>query len=121
MTIFHKKTMAIVASALLTLALAPAAMAQSPQSGQDGYIQQGPSILDETDNGNTAPAADEGAGNDAALVGDSGPAPADDTQEAGASQLPFTGADLGLVGLAGASLLLLGFGMRHLTRTTDPV
>ena len=115
--------MAIVASVLLTLALvAPAALAQS--SSQEGYVQQGPSILDETDNGNgtdTAPGVDDGAGNDAALVGDSGTAPTDDTQEAGTSQLPFTGSDLGLVGLAGASLLLLGFGMRRLTRTPDTV
>jgi len=124
MTYLHRKTMAIAASALLTLALlAPAALAQS--SSQDGYIQEGPSILDETgnDNGDVAPGAENGAGNDdeAALVGDSGATPVDDTQEASASQLPFTGADLGLVGLAGASLMLLGFGMRRLTRTPDAV
>jgi len=113
MTILRKKTMAIFASFVLALALAaPAAMAQSSQKG---YIQEGPSVLDEADNGN---GGDESGNDDAAGGGGSGSEPTSG-QEAAVSQLPFTGADIGLLGAAGASLVLLGFGMRRLTRTPE--
>lgn len=115
MTILRKKTMAIFASFVLALALAaPAAMAQSSQKG---YIQEGPSVLDEADNGNGGD--DSGDKGDVAAGGGSGGSGPVDTQEAATSQLPFTGADLGLMAAAGGSLVLLGFGMRRLTRTPD--
>lgn len=98
-----RKTFGIVSAVLLlTLALAsPAALAQS---GQDGYVSPGPDVIDDTDD--SGPASDPATASDTNDTNDSG------TQ----SELPFTGLDLGLVGVAGASLLVLGFGMRRLTR-----
>jgi len=100
-----KKMLAGMATIIMTFALmAPAAMAQS---SQDGYIQEGPSVLDRTE-------------------GDGGEPPADTEPQANTSQsggssdeLPFTGLDLGLVAVAGFSLMLLGVGMRRLTRAPD--
>lgn len=86
------KTLPLLLILLLSLALAaPAAFAQS---GQGGYIQEGPSIVDRTSN-DRDPGAEESA------------------------ELPFTGLDLGLLGLAGASLLVMGAGMRRMTRAHD--
>ncbi len=105
-----KKAISALAALTLVLALmAPSAMAQS---SQDGYIEEGPSVLDRT----------EGDGGDTPAD-----APADtpaDTSDAGepapsSEELPFTGLDLGLVAVAGASLMLLGVGMRRLTRAPD--
>ena len=73
---------------ILTLALALPAMAQGPS--QDGYIQEGPSIVDRT--------ADSGE------RGDSG------------GSLPFTGMDLILAAALGLGLFGVGVGMRQLTR-----
>ena len=80
---------------VLSLSLALAAPAAFAQSGQGGYIEEGPSIVDRT----------------------GGDPPGDD----GSGELPFTGLDLGLLGVAGASLLLVGFGMRRMTRAHDSV
>jgi len=101
-----KTIMAVLATLLMTLAVAPAGFAQS---GGDGYIQQGPSVIDQTDSG-TDPSARDGmpsSGNDPS---------ADAADNADGGELPFTGLDLGLVALAGASLMVLGVGMRRLTR-----
>lgn len=86
------KTLPILLIVLLSLALAaPAAFAQS---GEGGYIQEGPSIVDRT-SGDRDPGSEDSA------------------------ELPFTGLDLGLLGAAGASLLLMGVGMRRMTRAHD--
>ena len=96
----RKTILAVMLTAVLTLALtAPAAFAQS---SQDGYIQEGPSVVDRTGGGPDSP------------VSESGTSPSGD-------ELPFTGLDLGLVAVAGASLMLLGFGMRRLTRSPGSV
>ena len=85
---------------VLLLSLALAAPAAFAQSSQDGYIQEGPSIVDRTSsNGDN---------------GDNG-----DTAAQPSAELPFTGLDLGLLGVAGASLLLMGAGMRRMTRAHD--
>ena len=94
-----KTMMAVMAALLLTLALASAAFAQS---SQDGYIQEGPSVVDQT------------SGN-----GDNPPGNPPNNDNASGGELPFTGLDLGLVAVAGASLMLLGVGMRRLTRAPD--
>ena len=94
------KTLPVLLVLLLSLALAaPAAFAQS---SQDGYIQEGPSIVDRTSNNGDN--GDEG-----------------DTGAQTSAELPFTGLDLGLLGVAGASLLLMGAGMRRMTRAHDSV
>ena len=90
---------AVAAAVLMTLAIAsPAAFAQS---SQDAYIQEGPSVVDRTDANDDS---GSGNGNDSASSG----------------SLPFTGVDLGLMGVAGGSLLLIGLGMRRLTRSAPP-
>ena len=87
------KSLPILLVLMLTLAFAaPAAFAQS---SQDGYIQSGPSIVDRT-------------GNDAD-ISDTSPS----------AELPFTGLDLGFIGAAGLTLLLMGAGMRRMTRAHD--
>jgi len=98
----NKKTItALLATLILTLALAaPAAFAQS---SLDGYIPEGPSVVDQT----------SGNGDD---PGDSG-----DPAATASDELPFTGLDLGLVAVAGASLMVLGVGMRRLTRAPDSI
>lgn len=113
-----KTTIAVLATLLLTLAPAPASFAQS---GLDGYIEQGPSVIDQTDSG-TNPSAN--AGNPSS-GDDTNPASGDDTNpsadiaDTSGGELPFTGLDLGLIVAAGASLMLLGVGMRRLTRGPD--
>lgn len=93
-----KKILSALAALTLILALmAPAAMAQS---SQDGYIEEGPAVLDRTE-------------------GDGGEPPT--REPVSGDELPFTGLDLGLVAVAGGSLLLLGVGMRRLTRAPDSV
>ncbi len=97
----RKTLTAFVATFLLALAIAsPAAFAQS---SQDAYIQEGPAVVDRTDD----------SGN-----GENGGSPSGSTG-ASTEELPFTGLDLGLIAVAGASLMLLGFGMRRLTRAPD--
>lgn len=83
----------LVLSLVLCLALVAPAMAQGPS--QDGYIQEGPQIVDST--------SGEGASGN----------PEDPGASAG---LPFTGMDLVLVAALGAGLLGAGVGMRRLTR-----
>jgi hypothetical protein len=105
-----KTTIAVLATLLLTLALAPASFAQS---GRDGYIEQGPSVIDQTDSGAdpSANAGDPSSGDDTN--------PSADIADTSGGELPFTGLDLGLIVAAGASLMLLGAGMRRLTRGPD--
>jgi len=106
-----KTTIAVLATLLLTLALAPAGFAQS---GVDGYtIEQGPSVVDQTDSGTdpSANAGDPSSGDDTNRSLDSA--------DTSGGELPFTGLDLGLIVAAGASLMLLGVGMRRLTRGPD--
>lgn len=102
----HKTLVALSAKFLMVLAIAsPAALAQS---SRDGYIQEGPSALDR--------AGGNGDGGDPAGNGDGGnPAGNGSASE----ELPFTGLDLGLIAAAGASFMLLGVGMRRLTRAPD--
>ena len=93
----HKTLVALSATFLMVLAIAsPAALAQS---SRDGYIQEGPSALDR--------AGGNGDGENPASDGSA------------SEELPFTGLDLGLIAAAGASFMLLGVGMRRLTRASD--
>jgi len=97
---------------LLILLLALAAPAAFAQSGEGGYIQEGPSVIDRTGDGG---GPDGGTGSP-----EGNPAGNPDGADAGTStELPFTGLDLGLLGVAGASLLLMGAGMRRMTRAHD--
>jgi outer membrane biosynthesis protein TonB len=44
-----------------------------------------------------------------------------DTAEDSGGSLPFTGADLGVLAIAGAMMLALGFGLRRLTHRTSQI
>lgn len=117
----------VAVTATLTLILSMMAPAALAQSGRDGYGAKGPSVLGQTE-GNSN---DNGNGGGGGGGGDNptnaqGATAGDDTRSAdgpGSSggSLPFTGLDLGLVLAAGASLMLMGVGMRRLTRAPDSV
>ena len=109
-----RKTLGIAAIAVLSLTLAaPAAFAQS---GADGYGAQGPATLEQTLGSPTGDTGTEpvqrDVADDPATVGTA------DVDNAGAT-LPFTGVDLSLLAVAGGLLLMLGVGMRRLTRAPD--
>lgn len=90
----HKTLVAALAALMMVLALAaPAALAQS---SQDGYQPDGPGVVDDTEQSGGEPSGTSDG-----------------------EELPFTGLDLVLVAVGGASLLLLGAGMRRLTRAPD--
>ena len=104
------KTLPVLLILLLSLgAFAPTAFAQS---GKQGYIQEGPSVIDET---STSPGAGVSDGGGSGTGTGTNP----ETGTTSSAELPFTGLDLGLLGVAGASLLLMGVGMRHMTRAHD--
>jgi hypothetical protein len=92
MTRFKKLLAVMGATALLAFA-APAAMAQSGSEGYGGS--------------NVVAGLEQGGG------GDTG-TPVQATTNTGGS-LPFTGADLGVLAVAGGLLLGLGLGLRRLT------
>jgi hypothetical protein len=80
----------------LALMVPSAAFAQSSDEGYGG-------------SGGIAGQIESGGGGDAPVEADEG------------DSLPFTGADLGVLGAAGGMLVLLGFGLRRLTHRTEPV
>ena len=92
----RRNIVAIVALVLLSMTLvAPAAFGQS---SRDGYVEQGPSTLNQVGGGGGDPPQ---------------------TQASSGGELPFTGLDVGLIAIAGVSLLAMGFAMRRLTRAPD--
>ena len=99
-----KKSRSIIVAALavLLLTLALGVQGAYAQSSQDGYIQPGPEVIDQTDN-------------------DDAGEPSSSAEPSSAEELPFTGLDLGLLAVAGGSLLVLGLGMRRLTRGPNSV
>ena len=100
---------------VLALALPSAALAQSPGAqgyrGNDG-ITQG---IVESDGGGNGGNGAQGAGT----------SPSSDQRSTGSGSdggsLPFTGADLGVLALAGGLLLLMGFGLRRMTHRPSEV
>jgi len=111
--------------ATLTLIFAVTAPAALAQSGGDGYRTGGPSVLGQTEGGGNDDNGGNG-GNGSNPSNGEGTTAGNDTRSADRSassgdSLPFTGLDLGLVAAAGASLMLMGVGMRRLTRAPDSV
>jgi hypothetical protein len=88
----------VAMAALLLLSLTLVAPAAFAQSSRDGYVEPGPATLNQVGGG--------GGGEPQA-------------QASSGSELPFTGLDVGLIAIAGVSLLLAGFAMRRLTRAPD--
>jgi hypothetical protein len=87
----------VVFGALMVLMLAMAAPAANAQSSRDGYVEPGPATLNQVGGGGSQPQPQASSG----------------------GELPFTGLDVGLIAIAGVSLLLMGFAMRRLTRAPD--
>ena len=77
------------------LAVPAQAMAQSPT--KDGYSDSSVAVVNSDERG--------GSGHSSSWSGDS---------------LPFSGLDVALIVAMGGGLVLLGFGMRRLTRRPDP-
>lgn len=111
----HKQAVVLVACLFVAALAAPLASAQSPSL--DGYVPNGPVIQSQIESSDTP-------SNDAGIEPGVNPDDASGTepvQASAAEELPFTGLDIGLLAAAGAFLLLVGFGMRHLTRGPDSV
>jgi len=110
------KTILMFAVALM-LVLPSAALAQNP--GVEGY--RGP---DGTVQGIVEGGGNGGGGNGAEGAG-AGTDPSASQQSTGSGSkggsLPFTGADLGVLALAGGMLVLMGFGLRRMTHRPSEV
>src|SRR4051794_37529012 len=94
------------------MAGAPVALAQSPS--EEGYSVPGGAVQTQLDNSGGNPGS-----NPATKTSQS--APLSTERSAPAGKLPFTGLDLALVLGAGGMLVLLGFGIRRLSRSTTSV
>jgi hypothetical protein len=113
--------MLYTAITVLALSLAVAAPAFG-QSSQEGYNPVGPTTLDQVDEGGNGGGAG-GAGNTGTGTGatnstDPGTT-VSQTGEPDGGNLPFTGLDVALLVGGGALLLLMGLGMRRLTRAPE--
>lgn len=113
-----RKTLAIaLASMLMAMSLTSVAFAQSSVDGyspDDGAVQN--QIQGNDDDSGTTP--DNSPGTEPGT--ESGTTP-QATKSNDSGSLPFTGLDLALLAGAGAVLLGLGLGMRHLTRGPESV
>ena len=101
----HKTLVAAIAA----VSFATAAPAFADDSSLDGYGGPGANVLSEIQQptGEAKTAETPKAAPKAAAA---------ESREAPGGSLPFTGLDLGLLGVAGAGLLGLGVAMRRLTR-----
>jgi hypothetical protein len=95
--------------AVLLAGFVPAASAQDPT--QEGYAAPGGTEqLEVAPTQQTGAGPSPGAAGDAAAAGDTG------DRRASGGFLPFSGWDLGFAVLAGGMLLLVGVGLRRLSR-----
>ena len=92
---------------------APAAFAQQQGSADDGYGEPAGLVQTQVTGG-----GDEQPGAETSAPSSESPAPAAATVSDNGGKLPFTGLDVALMVGAGGLLLLLGFGMRRLTKPT---
>jgi hypothetical protein len=94
--------MRIIATLMLTLALSIGVATLASAQTVDGYTNQAGQIQTQVEGGT------DGSG------------VAGTTTDSGGS-LPFTGLDLALLALAGGALVVVGLGMRSLTRAPESV
>jgi hypothetical protein len=99
--------MRIIATLMLTVALSVGVATVASGQTVEGYTDQAGQIQTQVQGGTT------GSGTDG-----SGVAGTTQTTDSGGS-LPFTGLDLALLALAGGALVVLGLGMRSLTRAPE--
>jgi hypothetical protein len=98
-----KKSLAVIGVAAL---MAPATAFGAESSG-DGYGGPGNIVSGLEEGGGDNPGGNGGNGGEEQPVTKAG--------NEGGGNLPFTGADLGVLAAAGGTLLGLGFGLRRLT------
>lgn len=101
--------MRIIATVLLTMALTIATATVASAQTVEGYSNQGGEIQSQVQGGGGT----AGTGTDTA----SGVAGTQTASDGGS--LPFTGLDLALIALAGGALVVVGVGMRRLTRAPE--
>lgn len=113
-TLRSHRRFACLLALVATVALALAAPVASAQTAQGGYTPPGSDVQaeiqsDPASNPSDGPSAsvDPSASKAATTVNRSGPA--------SNAALPFTGLDLGFIGLAGVGLVLVGFTLRRMT------
>jgi hypothetical protein len=94
--------MRIIATLILTLALSVGVATLASAQTVDGYTNQAGQIQ------TTVQGGTDGSG----VAGTT-------TTDSGGSSLPFTGLDLALLALAGGALVVVGLGMRSLTRAPE--
>ena len=111
---FRTKLYTVFAVFALSLALTAPAFAQSTE---EGYNPIGPSTLQEVDEGGNGGTTGNGGG-PAGTTASNNPAgdPPSETRGTDGSTLPFTGLDVALLVGGGVLLLIMGVGMRRLTR-----
>ena len=111
-TLRSHRSFACLVAVLAALALAVAAPLAAAQTTQGGYAPPSSNVQAEIqDSPTSAPSTDPQARTAANTVQRSG--------SQGGGALPFTGLDLGFIGLAGVALLAGGFGLRRLTLRGD--
>lgn len=93
--------MRIIATLILTMALSVGVATLASAQTVDGYTNQAGQIQTQVQGGT------DGSG------------VAGTTTDSGGSSLPFTGLDLALLALAGGALVVVGLGMRSLTRAPE--
>jgi len=112
------KTFLSLAVALM-LVLPSAALAQTP--GAEGYRGNDDSVQGIVESNNNG----DGSGTEGAQGAGSNPSASQQSTGSGSGSkggsLPFTGADLGVLALAGGMLVLMGFGLRRMTHRPSEV
>lgn len=104
-TLRSQRRPACLAAMMAALALVVAAPVASAQTSQGGYAPPSSNVQAEIQDSPTAP-----------QVSSTPPRAATNVQRSQASgSLPFTGLDLGFIGLAGVGLLAIGFSLRRIT------
>jgi hypothetical protein len=100
------RSFACLVALVTAVALAVAAPISSAQTSQGGYTPPGSNVQAEIQDSPSTPAGDPSAST-AATTTRSG--------SRASGTLPFTGLDVGFIGLAGAGLVLGGLGLRRMT------
>jgi hypothetical protein len=114
-TLRSHRSSACLAAVLAAVALAVAAPIAPAQTTEGGYVPPSSNVQAEIQDTPTSPRSQPSAAQNGSTA-------ANTVQRSGSQPggaLPFTGLDLGFIGLAGVGLLAAGFGLRRLTLRED--
>ncbi len=106
-TLRSHRSFACLVALVAASALAVAAPIASAQTSQGGYTPPGSNVQAEIQDSPSTPSDGSSATKAATTVHRSG--------STGNAALPFTGLDLGFIGLVGVGLVLVGFTLRRMT------